>query len=114
LVVAKPRRITCRPAFSTTQTLATPQSSTDVRTNDTYNQGDGIVHAVVIMKTSKGVPTAWEALTGRAEGVGSLRRFGERCIVQVPRETRKKADFTEMKASRAFSFRPKASAGESS
>jgi len=37
--------------------------------------------AVVIMKTSKGVPTAWEALTGRAEGVGTLRRFGERCIV---------------------------------
>jgi len=53
--------------------------------------------AVVIMKTSKGVPTAWEALTGRAEGVGTLRRFGERCIVQVPREIRKKADFTEMK-----------------
>jgi len=53
--------------------------------------------AVVIMKTSKGIPTAWEALTGRAEGVGSLRRIGERCLVQVPRETRKKADFTEMK-----------------
>ena len=53
------------------------------------------------MKTWKGVPTAWEALTGRAEGVGSLRRFGkrfgERCILQVPRETRKKADFIEMK-----------------
>jgi len=31
------------------------------------------------------------------EGVGTLRRFGERCIVQVPREIRKKADFTEMK-----------------
>jgi len=29
--------------------------------------------------------------------VGTLRRFGERCIVQVPREIRKKADFTEMK-----------------
>jgi len=47
--------------------------------------------AVVIMKTSKGVPTAWEALTGRAEGVGTLRRFGERCIVQVPQKIRKKA-----------------------
>ena len=56
--------------------------------------------AIVIMKISKGVQPLgkrYKGVTGRTEGVGTLRRFGERCIVQVPREIRKKADFTEMK-----------------
>ena len=53
--------------------------------------------AVVLMKTTRRNPTAWTRLTGRAEGLDSLRAFGERCVVQVPREIRQKADFTVVK-----------------
>jgi hypothetical protein len=52
--------------------------------------------AVIIMKTSKprNGQVAWTVLTGRAPGIDSIRRFGERCFVQVPKETRLKSSFT--------------------
>jgi hypothetical protein len=50
--------------------------------------------AVILMKTSDKTPTPWTRLTGRANGIDSLRRFGQRCLVQVPREVRRKNDLT--------------------
>jgi hypothetical protein len=51
--------------------------------------------AVILMKTSDKDPLPWIRLTGRAGGIDSLRRFGQRCLVQVPeREVRRKNDLT--------------------
>jgi hypothetical protein len=50
--------------------------------------------AVILMKTSNKDPSPWTRLTGRAGGIDSLRRFGQRCFVQVPREVRRKNDLT--------------------
>ena len=49
--------------------------------------------AVILNKTTfKGGKSAWERLTGRDVGIDSIKRFGERCFVQIPREIRAKAD----------------------
>jgi hypothetical protein len=50
--------------------------------------------AVILMKTSNKDPCPWTRLTGRAGGVDSLLRFGQRCFVQVPKEVRRKNDLT--------------------
>jgi hypothetical protein len=50
--------------------------------------------AVILMKTSNKDPSPWTRVTGRAGGIDSLRRFGQRCFVQVPREVRRKNDLT--------------------
>jgi hypothetical protein len=50
--------------------------------------------AVILMKTSNKDPSPWTRLTGRAGGIESLRRFGQRCFIQVPREVRRKNDLT--------------------
>jgi transposase InsO family protein len=50
--------------------------------------------AVILMKTSNKDPSTWTRLTGRAGGVDSLLRFGQRCFVQVPKEVRRKNDLT--------------------
>jgi hypothetical protein len=50
--------------------------------------------AVVLMKTAAKNPSAWTILTGRASGIDSVQRFGQRCFVQVPREVRRKNDLS--------------------
>jgi hypothetical protein len=50
--------------------------------------------AVILMKTSNKDPSPWTRLTGRAGGIDSLRRFGQRCVVQVTREVRRKNNLT--------------------
>ena len=82
LVVAKPRRITWRPGFSTTQPLATPPAQRSVRTNDTYNQGDGIDHAcrlqapnsVLVICRTLCCGSNHEDLEGRSNCLGSANR----------------------------------------
>jgi hypothetical protein len=50
--------------------------------------------AVTLMKTSARDPSLWTSLTGRASGIDSLRRFGQRYNVQIPREARRKNDLS--------------------
>jgi hypothetical protein len=50
--------------------------------------------AVILMKTSNKNPSPWTRLTGRAGGIDTLRRSGQRYFVQVLKETRRKNDLT--------------------
>ncbi|KAK4685970.1 putative transposase, partial [Tremellales sp. Uapishka_1] len=54
---------------------------------------------VVLMKTSAINPkgSAWYQLTHRLPNVKHIKRFGEPCYVQVPRERRDKSSFENMK-----------------
>ena len=59
--------------------------------------------AIILMKTSADVNgmTPWKKLTGREPKVESIRRFGESCFMQIPRETRNKSSFEIEKAKAA-------------
>ena len=53
---------------------------------------------VIWMKTRdrEGI-SAWTRMTGRSEGIDTIRRFGERVVIQMPRAVRRKRDFTSYK-----------------
>jgi hypothetical protein len=50
--------------------------------------------ALILMKTSAKNPSAWTKLTGRGSEIESVHRFRQRCFVQVPREVRRKNDWS--------------------
>ena len=50
--------------------------------------------AVILMKTSDKTRHHGQDSQDEQAGIDSLRRFGQRCIVQVPREVRRKNDLT--------------------